>query len=588
MDESRYLITTDLEETWKFDQPVIFLGDWCLKYSRRHIWEKMDAITAKPYGLGLKKKDTDYLSARKLEKIIFPYLCIQLNNYHKTKHTERFWQILLGHWLRIYIDVMVNRINTLEECVRDYELSGTTTFLGGNQNLATENTLSFLKIVDDSYWNNALNIRILELLYPKKIKLNYVPKNNSTINVNDRKQKTSIFKRVVKRTFFGLANFLVKNSDAFIYNSYLPRLEALKLQVLFKQIPMEWESTNFSYALNPNQMTRRVMSNDFLINTGIKSDQIIVRMLFEIMPTCYLEDFESLCTFAKTLKWPSSPKFIFTSNSFYTDEVFKVWAAHKTELNTPYFVGQHGNNYGTSRYMNPSVEEVTSDKFLTWGWEDKLPQHTPTFIFKGYNNKKNILNLAGSLLIVEQPLHERSFRWDETNEYKKYFEEQKIFISNLSQEPKNSLLIRMHAMSKSFGGWEEDLRWKDFNSSLKIDDGTTEFEKLINISKLVVYSYDSTGILELLNRNIPVVAFWQNGLDNLRDSAQPNYNLLLNAGLIHFSPISISIMINKIWGDIDSWWQQDIVQIARNEFCNHYAKESKTPLRDLKNTLLSK
>ena len=588
MDESRYLITTDLEETWKFDQPVIFLGDWCLKYSRRHIWEKMDAITAKPYGLGLKKKDTDYLSARKLEKIIFPYLCRQLNNYHKTKHTERFWQILLGHWLRIYIDVMINRINTLEECVQNYELNGTTTYLGGNQNLATENTSSFLKIVDDSYWNNVLNIRILELLCPKTIKLNYVPKNNSTINIKDRKPKNSSFKKVVKRILFVLANFLVKNSDAFIYTSYLPRLEALKLQVFLKQIPMEWESTNFSYALNPNQMKRRVMSNDFLINTGSKSDQIIVRMLFEIMPTCYLEEFESLCTYTKTLKWPSSPKFIFTSNSFHADEVFKVWAAHKTELGTPYFVGQHGGNYGTSRYMNPSVEEVTSDKFLTWGWEDKLPQHTPTFVFKGYNKKKNILNLSGSLLLVEQHLYERSQRWDETNEYKKYFEEQKILISNLSQEPKNSLLIRMHAMSKSIVGWEEDLRWKDFDSSLKIDYGATEFEKLINRSKLVVYSYDSTGILELLNRNIPVIAFWQNGLDNLRNSAQPNYNLLSNAGLIHFSPISISNMINKIWGDIDSWWQQEIVQIARNEFCNHYAKESKTPLRDLKNTLLSK
>ena len=41
----------------------------------------------------------------------------------------------------------------------------------------------------------------------------------------------------------------------------------------------------------------------------------------------------------------------------------------------------------------------------------------------------------------------------------------------------------MHAMSKSLGGWEEDLRWKDFSSSLKFDDGTTEFEKLINTSK---------------------------------------------------------------------------------------------------------
>lgn len=588
MDDSRYLITTDLEETWKFDTPVIFLGDWCLKYSRRHIWNKMNAITAKPYGLGLKKKDADYLRARELEKIIFPSLCVELNNYHKTKHTERFWQIIVGHWLRIYIDTMINRINTLEECVQDYKLSGTTAFSGSNQNLVTENTLSFLKIVDDSYWNNALNIRILELLFPKKIKLNYVHNNDPIINLNDRKAKTSSFNRKIKRIVFFLARLLVKNSNAFIYNSYLPRLEALKLQVLIKQIPMEWESPNFSYTLNPNQTIRRVMSNNYLVNTVSKTDQIIVRMLFEIIPTCYLENFESLCTFTKTLKWPSSPKFIFTSNSFHTDEVFKVWAAHKTESNIPYFVGQHGGNYGTSRYMNPSVEEATSDKFLTWGWEDKLLQHTPTFIFKGYNRKKNILNSTGSLLLVEEHLCERSFRWDKTNEYKKYFEEQKIFISNLSREPSKSLLIRMHAMSKSIVGWEEDLRWKDFDSSIKIDYGTSEFEKLINKSKLVVYSYDSTGILELLSRNIPVIAFWQNGFDDLRDSAQPNYNLLLNAGLIHFSPISISNMINKIWGDINTWWQQDLVQIARNEFCNKYAKESKTPLSDLKNIFLAK
>ena len=28
--EKRFLITTALEETWVFDQPVVFLGEWCM------------------------------------------------------------------------------------------------------------------------------------------------------------------------------------------------------------------------------------------------------------------------------------------------------------------------------------------------------------------------------------------------------------------------------------------------------------------------------------------------------------------------------------------------------------------------------
>ena len=58
--KSRFLITTSDERTWKFDRPVIFLGEWCRLHNRRHLWESMDAIVAAPYGLGLIKKDADF------------------------------------------------------------------------------------------------------------------------------------------------------------------------------------------------------------------------------------------------------------------------------------------------------------------------------------------------------------------------------------------------------------------------------------------------------------------------------------------------------------------------------------------------
>ena len=95
-------------------------------------------------------------------------------------------------------------------------------------------------------------------------------------------------------------------------------------------------------------------------------------------------------------------RIVFTSNNSDTDEGnFKYWAAAKAESGVPYYTGQHGNNYGTHRYMNPSVEESTADRFLTWGWADGLRQHVPAFIFTTAGRKAPAYDPRGGLLLVE-------------------------------------------------------------------------------------------------------------------------------------------------------------------------------------------
>ena len=53
----------------------------------------------------------------------------------------------------------------------------------------------------------------------------------------------------------------------------------------------------------------------------------------------------------------------------------------------------------------------------------------------------------------------------------------------------------------------DELRWKDFDPAVKVDTGEVDIRDLISRSRLVVHSYDSTGILETLNLNIPTLAF---------------------------------------------------------------------------------
>jgi len=86
----------------------------------------MDAIMAAPYGLGNAQKDADNVKARDLEEKLFPILCDALNQHHGMHHSSRFWSIVLGHWLHRYVNVIFNRVKTLEQCLQAHQLSGMT------------------------------------------------------------------------------------------------------------------------------------------------------------------------------------------------------------------------------------------------------------------------------------------------------------------------------------------------------------------------------------------------------------------------------------------------------------------------------
>ena len=587
---SRYLITTADERTWKFDRPVIFLGEWCRIYDRRQVWQNMDAIVAAPYGLGLAKKDADHAEARALEEKLHSVLCDTLNRYHGTKHSARFWRVVLGHWLRCYMDVMLNRVKTLEQCLQAHQLSGTTTYTNDHYVVATQDTDSAILAFSDARWNNALTVRILNLLGVESCPVEVITACETQCFRWRVLTSTHTLKRKILKWGYlkacKLASYFARDSDAFIINSYLPKTEEIKLQLALRQCPQLWASPKLEISVEPDRALRKNLGNKIIRKSENNLENILSIMVFESLPVCYLEGFADLNKLVQQHAWPKRPKFIFTSNNFYTDEFFKLWVALKIESGCRYIVGQHGANYGTHRYFEcNTIEELTADRFLTWGWKLNLPQHTPAFIFKAAGRKAKACNSKGGLLLIELCLNHRITTWDGTSEFGNYFEEQQSFISELASTPKQHLTIRLHAASR-YMKWNEEARWHAFDQSLKIETGGGAIKDLIAQSRLVVHSYDSTGILETLSQNIPTLAFWQNGLDHLRDSAKPQYQSLVDAGIVHLTPESVARKVNEVWDDVDGWWAQKKVQDIRKEFCDLYARLSHAPVRELKKIVL--
>ncbi len=290
---------------------------------------------------------------------------------------------------------------------------------------------------------------------------------------------------------------------------------------------------------------------------------------------------------SNSVPWPKTPKFIFTSDNFDTDELFKVWAGARADEGTPYILGQHGANYGTSRFCYSETECVAvSDKFVTWGWEDNSDKHCPAFVLTRSGNEKHKHDTLGGLLLVEVHGPATIWPWDEYPDHEIYQQEQFNFVENLPAEIQTALVVRLHGAHKKLA-WGDSMRWSDRCPSIVVEGGDAPITTLIAKSRLVVHSYDSTGILETLSQNIPTICYWPGGFNHLRESAIPYYEMLRNVGIFHGTAESAAHAVAAIWTDVSAWWEREDVQHARRLFCERYARTTDNPARSLKTVLLN-
>ena len=582
----RYLVTTSDERSWKFKEPVVFLGEWCRLYSRRETWQSLDAIVAKPIGLEDGQKELDRVYLNNIIAKLLIELTSALNKIHETKHTERYWNIILGHWLQRFVYVAFNRYSAIHQVLKDHEISGTTVFDLKDYKLATKNTIEFVWALYDNEWNHVFYTRVLDFLKFSQVEIIDIQGNSKRgFDQETNLKPESMIKLFIRNSLNKLLRIFVKKNDALILSSYLPLSYAVELQLRLRQIPAFWSSP-----IVPNYNFDSLLRVNLKINyAGHQGFEKFLRTVIgEAVPTCFVEGYQSLKTVCSELPWPSMPKFIFTSNNFDTDEIFKMWTAQKVEQGTPYYVGQHGNNYGTWTYSLEMPEISTTDKFISWGWRNSHENIIPAFIFKTVDKKDFKINLRGGLLLVERCLHSRQTTFDNHYENNFYQDEQFRFVNCLKDDVRKHLLVRLHNHKPSNFVWSDEQRWVDYDASIKLEKGKQNLWKLSKEARLIVYSYDSTGILEMLSLNIPTIGFWFNLLEEILPEAKPYYEILVQANILFESPESAASHISKNWEFIDLWWGSENVQYARKTFCNKYAKQVDNPIQTLKEILTKK
>lgn len=584
---SLFLITTADERSWKFDRPVLFLGDWCRRYGRRHIWQGLNATVAEPFGVQAADRDRNLAYVAALSRRLLTELTDALNEFHGTTHTRRYWHIVLGHWLQRYVTLVFNRYFNLEQALRNFGTLETSLFDPPDYSLATNDSLAFIWACSNDEWNHVLYGRILNFLGGVTTEVDPVPLRG--VHGFKQMDATRPGRRLgAKRLALNALNFVLpklsRKRDAFIVKSYLPLREEIKLQLRLGQCPQLWRSPAV-HEFPPDVLARQAFGLDAGNATGF--ERFVRTQLGSMIPTCYLEGYAQLVRQVESLPWPSQPRHIFTSNCFDTDEVFKAWTGLKVEQGVPYFTGQHGNNYGTHVHFGNASwpERSATDRFITWGgWGADQPRHSSAFIFKTAGRKPQQFDPSGGLLLIEDLLPQRLSVGDIHRHYLMYQEAQFQFVKELPSSIHSRLTVRLHKAFKH-GTWCDDQRWRDRSPETTVELGVLPIHDLISQSRLVIHSYDSTGTLETLALNIPTLCFWSGGLDHVLPAMKPCYEVLRNAGIVIESPEQAAKFVATQWECMDHWWDSAIVQHARRIFCQQFAQTDKTPGRTLSRLL---
>lgn len=576
INKKKLVIKTLLEKEFTdLYESKYYLGSWCfndllvldkkLKANRVHNyhWDNKDKF----------KKDFAYLD-NLYNKILANSTKI-FNNLHNLERDERYWRIILGPWLKFFIDVLFDRYNSIETLQTSNKNIFFNIYKYSKDEIVTDHFHHFYETFVTDSWN--------EMVFSECIKFKEIDYLEKNIYLKTKIPKSSK-KDYLKKIFI----FFQKRTPHLFTNittvsSYMPFPTLLKLQYKLKQIPMIVEPKINLKKININNKKRDALKlfepkNDF--------ELFLTDQLKKHLPKIYLESFSKIRDFSLAF-YPKNTQTIFTSTAYQANDAFKIWSAEKVFQGAKLYIGQHGGTFGISAINQTENHQIKiSDKFFTWGWNKKSHKNVIPLPVLKLNKTKRKYKKNGNILLILGCVPRyfyNFFSMPIAGQYKNYLFNQLVFLENLNKNLLNKIKIREDVSSRAWGWKTESLfEEKGFKNNL---DNKKSIYKQLEQSSLCICTHNGTVMLESLSLNFPTLIFWEKGHYEIRKEAVHDFDILKKAGIFHDSAESAARKVNLISKDIYGWWNSKEVKTAVDAFVKKYALTSKNDLTIWKNNL---
>lgn len=557
-----FIVTTALESTWDSSCKTVFLGEWCKLYKNKSIWEKMDAITHEYHWNDREKYYSDYQYLDSLYEKKLALLSQKLGKMHGVTTNIRFWRIIIGPWLRFFIDSVFDRYESVCSLQKLHEIENTLILQYKLPDWTPSNFACFYKQLTSDAWNH--------VIYSECVKDIGLPHTDLDIRLKEKEDvqlgfKDKLINKVVLLTNKLTPSFLNK---IVIVAPYIGIGKLFKWQLQLGQVPFLSREQSFDFPKNIDTAKRFLLKDD---NVKDGYERLLDRLIVNLIPLNYVENFDIF--YKKSLAcYPKKPSVIYTANAYQANDSFKFWLAHHAENKIPFVLGQHGGNIGIARVNQTEDHQIKiADVYFSWGWSDPKKMNIKPFPTPQLDKIQPKYKQSGDIImaISDYPRYFYcQYSVPVASQVLGYIDEQIEFIDSLNRNLMKRFKIRL--VSDNFD-WNLEERLLDSGYENFFDNSKQKFIPRLNGCSLSVSTSNTTTFLETLSLNFPTIVFFNPIWYEIREDAKVSVDSLRGVGILHETPNSAAIFLNGLGGDIENWWNGEELQKVRKEFCNTYA-----------------
>ena len=574
-------------------ESLIFLNEKEYHFSffnEKHKKIKKKLITTPWEKTSERKKNYLYLTKQyyKFLSILTPIL----NNFNKTDHNKRYWEQIIGIWLLEFLISVYERYVIVKKLKNDRKFTAYS--INNKSNIIPKNSREAKKLLISDLWSHLVFIELIQN-FKKKIKIRHIKNNllaKNSLNKNPREKFN--YKTFIINFFSKVSNFFFKNEKIFVINSYLTFLQELILQIyLNKSVKINQPLDKYYvFKTNPNINKRKS-----IIKISKEDDdfvKFVKKIILKNIPLAFFEEYAEINKFNKKKYLNKIPKIIFTSNSNFYDDIFKIWLAEKKENGTKLILGQHGSQF-ILKYCTYDFYAIrTSDKILTWGSKIGNGKNFLSFgNLKTISKKIKVKRKKFISIIQDMPTKSNIRLWPGLDlcDYKNYISLQNKFLKTLNNENYRKIKIRLGSNLRQTSTNNllnfEKKTWLKNHPNLRYETREANiYSSLENSYITIITSVTSTLLLECINFNIPFLILTPKYDHILQSKVTKDFNKLRKNKILYTSPKAISSFLNlnnstKIY----NWWYSKKNQIIINEFQKKYSNSNKKSLLELSKIL---
>ena len=551
-----YFIATAKTQYWPDEGTLVFANGWLLPASEIPFNHKSLNIS-----LPLKAKQELFEQTEIIYQSALTEMANVLNTYHSTTKSKRYWEIIIGVWLRMLIEAVATRTIIVQSILKEDSDTRVIDSPNSFSGRAPQCLQDFQADLKSDVWNADVYARITEILKGD--------------NSQDLFMSTSdVFNSPQGNKKFG---------PSYLSSTYLPRFKEVLLAINLRTLPHRIKRISLPETTGDTK-TRKLSLTTFVEDSEIA--RVVGSLVLQYIPHSYLEGFSSLLDQISHEYPDRPPRSIFTANRHLYDDAFNIWVAEMTEQGSKLVLAQHGGHFGTSRFASFAErhEFSVADKYLTWGWSYSSIC-TEAFVLTQAGVKPRKKTRGTNLVVVTDHVwsHPRSFFLDlaESGSYLPFMAK---IVQSLDLTVTSKTILRIHHGHAETGS-PQDVWWENQAPNVKQDDGKTPFAKMLPDTKLILTSHNGTTFPETISAGIPTVVAWDESFVLLRADAERIFDALEAVGVFHRTPESAASFINLIWNDVDSWWNSPATIAARKQFTDEYARTVPNPVRFLAQAL---